>query len=289
MRFTRATLLPLALIGFTAADHGAPSLTTAAGVPAGGVALQQNPDPGLLPQDGFFAPRTGFLPEPSRVRGEPSRGHEFYFTRAMYSSWGRGWSWATDYPKADRQFLIGLKRMTVIDAYDMENTIRLDDPRLRRFPFLYALEVGRMRLSPDEVAGLRDYILAGGFLFIDDFWGDREWYNLEQEMRRVFPEYTIRELPLDHPAFSTVYNIDEIVQVPNVGRGTRGGPTWEKGGYVPHVRAIVAEDGRLLVAIHWNTDLGDAWEWADNPYYPLRYSNYAWQVGINFIVYAMTH
>ena len=241
------------------------------------------------------------LSYPDRQRGggwrplpEDSVGsHEFYFTRTIYSGfrgWGRGrGSWAVDFPKADRQFLFGLRRMTLIDAYEWENPVSLDDPGLLRFPFIYALEVGYMSLTPPEVEGLRNYLLAGGFLFVDDFWGSYEWLNFEREIRRVLPEYQIQELPLGHPAFSTVYEIDTIIQVPNVRNGTRGGPTWERDGYVPHVRAIFDEHDRMMVAIHWNTDLGDAWEWADDPYYPLKYSNYAWQVAINFIVYAMTH
>jgi hypothetical protein len=215
--------------------------------------------------------------------------YEFYFTRTVYSGFRRGWSWSVDFPKADRQFLFGLRRMTLIDAYEWENPVPLDDPDLRRFPFIYALEVGAMGLTPSEEEGLRNYLLAGGFLFVDDFWGTYEWLNFEREISRVLPGYPIREIPLDHPVFSTVYDIDSIVQVPNVGNGTRGGPTYERDGYVPHVRGIFDENNRLMVAIHWNTDLGDAWEWADNPYYPLKYSNYAWQVAINFIVYAMTH
>ena len=215
--------------------------------------------------------------------------YEFYFTRTIYSGFGRGRSWAVDGPRADRIFLEGLRRLTVIDAYDMENPVRLDDPKLFKFPFIYALEVGAMGLTDSEARALRNYLLAGGFLFIDDFWGSYQWMNFEREMSRVLPEYPIQELPLDHPVFTTVYDIDSIVQVPNIGNALRGGPTWEYGGYVPHVRGIFDDNGRLMVAIHWNTDLGDAWEWADDPYYPLKYSNYAWQVAINFIVYAMTH
>jgi hypothetical protein len=222
--------------------------------------------------------------------------HEFFFTRGIYSSYSRGgWggrgrgSWAIDYPEADQHFLFGLRRMTNIDAYAWENPVRLDDPELRKFPFVYILEVGRMRLSPSEVEGLRNYLLAGGFLFVDDFWGDWEWLNFEQEMRRVLPEYTIEDIGLDHPVFNAFYDIDTIIQVPNVSQGRWGGGTSEKGGITPHVRAIFDEHGRLLVAVHWNTDLGDAWEWADDPYYPISYSNYAWRVGINFIIYAMTH
>ncbi len=217
---------------------------------------------------------------------------EFYFTRGIYSSWSRGYrrggSWATDYPKADRQFLWGLKRLTNIDAYDFENAVLLTDPDLRRYPFLYMLEVGRMQLTPAEVEGLRDYLAAGGFLFIDDFWGTYEWENFEWEIHKVLPGSQIVELPADHPLFSSFYQIDEVLQVPNVGNAARG-ITWEQDGYVAHVRAIFDDNDRLIVLINWNTDLGDAWEWAEDPFYPLTYSNYAYQMAVNAIVYAMSH
>lgn len=214
-------------------------------------------------------------------------GHSFYFSRAIYN--GRGRSWAIDYPKADQQFLAVLGRLTGIDAYPNEHAIRLDDPDLRRYPFLYAVEVGRMMLTEPEVEGLRGYLLAGGFLMVDDFWGTAEWAQFEREIRRVLPEYEIVEIDLDHPIFSAYYQIDEIVQVPNVGQGMRGGPTHERDGYVPHVRGIYDDQGRLMVVINWNTDLGDAWEWAEQAAYPLHYSTYAYQMGANFIVYSMTH
>ncbi|HJN46588.1 MAG: DUF4159 domain-containing protein [Vicinamibacterales bacterium] len=215
---------------------------------------------------------------------------EFFFTRAIYNGGGRRWgAWATDYPKADRQFLTILDRLVDLDAYELENAIQLDDPNVRKFPFLYALEVGNMYMTESEVKGLRDYLLAGGFLMIDDFWGTWEWENFETEIRRVLPEYQIVEIPLDHPIFNTVYNIEEIVQVPNLGNAQRGARTWERDGVVPHVRGIFDEDGRLMVIINWNTDIGDAWEWAEHPYYPLRYSTYAIEITVNIIVYAMSH
>ncbi len=224
-------------------------------------------------------------------RGEPPTGWEFYFTRAVYSGIRRGFfeSWRVDYPKADRQFLIGLRRLTNINAYEFENPVRLDDPNLRRFPFLYALEVGYMSLAEAEVSGLRDYLLAGGFLLIDDFWGTLEWENFESEMKRVLPGYAIVDLPLDHPLLSSFYEILEITQVPNVQQGIIGGPTWERDGYRPALRGIIDDKGRLMVVINWNTDLGDAWEWAKNTFYPLKYSNFAYQLGINAIIYAMSH
>jgi len=221
--------------------------------------------------------------------GAPAPHHEFHFTRAAYTSWG--WpSWATDFPKADRQFLIGVRRvLSELDAFALENPVRLDDPDLARFPFLYAAEVGRMELEEAEVKGLRRYLQAGGFLVVDDFWGTGEWENFESEIKRVLPEHEIVEIPLDHPLFHALYDIREILQVPNVWQGVRGGRTWERDGYDPHCRGIFDDKGRLMVVINWNTDLGDAWEWAEEPRYPLRFSTFAYEMGINFIVYAMSH
>ena len=230
-------------------------------------------------------------PLPISAQRPPPEWHEFYFTRAAYSSfrgYGRRGAWATDYPKADRQFLTVLRRLTNLDAFAYENAVLLTDERLRRYPFLYALEVGYMALSPPEIEGLRTYLRAGGFLVIDDFWGTNQWLQFEHEMRKVFPLLPIVDLDLDHPVFSTFYDIDEILQVPAYGRYW-GGRTSERDGYVPYVRGILDEEGRLMVIINWNTDLGDAWEWAEQPDYPLQYSTFAYQMGVNMIVYAMSH
>ncbi len=191
--------------------------------------------------------------------------------------------------KEDRQFLIGLRHLTNIDAYEFENPVRLNDPDLRRFPFLYALEVGYMALTEPEVVGLREYLLAGGFLVIDDFWGTYEWANFESEIHRVLPEYEIVDLPMDHPLLSAFYHIDRLLQVPARGRGVFGRPTWERDGYTPALKGMYDDHGRLMVVINWNTDLGDAWEWAEDPWYPLTYSNFAYQLGVNMIIYGMSH
>lgn len=243
-----------------------------------------------LPQEPGELLRDGVPPEFS----DPTPIREFFFTRAAYTGyggWGRGGrSWATDYPKADRQFMVVLKRLTNIDGYDLENAVALNDPNLRRYPFLYAVEVGRMSLTESEVHGLRDYLDAGGFLVIDDFWGMREWENFEYEMARVLPGREIVDLPIDHPIFHAFYSIDEVRQTPAIGRGVNGIPTWERpDATVPMVRGIHDDRGRLMVVINWNTDLGDAWEHAENPFYPLVYSTYAYQMGVNMVVYGMSH
>jgi Domain of unknown function (DUF4159) len=224
---------------------------------------------------------------------EPTTPHEFFFTRAVYTNdrqnwWGGPGSWAIDYPKADRQFLVVLRRLAKLDAYEWENAVRLDDPALRRFPFVYALEVGYMRLTQPEIHGLRSYLEAGGFLVIDDFWGTREWQNFEYQMSLVLPGRPIEDVPPDDDLFRTFYNIEEVLQVPNIRNGIAGWGTSEGDGYVPYVKGIRDDDGRLMVVVNWNTDLGDAWEHAENPRYPLRYSTFAYEMGLNMIIYAMT-
>ena len=243
---------------------------------------------GLLPETpaGLSA-----LGEAQQSRALPA--HEFYFTRMAYSGGGMGrrrrQSWATDYPKSDRQFLTVLERLTGLDMFLEEHPRLLTDEHLNRFPFLYAVEVGGMSMTPEEATALREFLLRGGFLVVDDFWGTWEWENFEFEMQKVFPELPIVDVALEHEIFHNFYDIEEIIQVPNVGNGVRGWSTHERDGYDPHVKGIFDEDGRLMVIVNWNTDLGDAWEWAENPYYPLRYSTYAYQMGVNFIIYAMSH
>ena len=220
--------------------------------------------------------------------------HEFYFTRAIYSGWGYGGrgggSWTTDYPKADNQFLVGVLRLMRIDAYAHDHAVRLDDPELYRFPFLYLVEPGRgMNLTEEEVVALRRYLLAGGFLVVDDFWSSYQWLNREDQIMRVLPGYKIVDLPLEHKIFHGMYDVKQIEQVPNVNNACRGGPYWEQDGYQPFVKGIFDQQDRLIVVINWNTDLGDAWEWAEQPCYPLKLSTYAWEMGINFIVYGMSH
>jgi hypothetical protein len=183
-----------------------------------------------------------------------------------------------------------LNRILEIDAFPCENPVSLDDPDLRNFPFLYMLEVGGMNLPSRQVEGLRDYLLSGGFLLIDDFWGTQSWANLEREMGRVFPEFQIVEVPMDHLIFRIVYPIEEVLQVPCTCRADFGPANYfESDGRIPHLRGIFDSTGRLMVAIAWNSDLGDAWEWAEDPDYPWDRSNYAFQLAFNLITYAMTN
>ena len=236
------------------------------------------------------------------VTGEPMRPHQFYLVRAIYSDRTRfgpvpGRSWAIDYPTADRVMTRVATRLSNLDACEWEKPISLADPQLRRHPFIYTVEWGNgADLTDAEVEGLRSYLEAGGFLMVDDFWGSREWRVFEEQIQRVLPGHQIVEVPRDHAVFRSYYEIEEeILQVPNIRNGraiTRGYPgarTSESDGHQAHLRGIFDDDGRLIVAINWNTDLGDALEWAESPDYPLAYSTFASRLFLNLIVYAMAY
>ena len=252
--------------------------------PGSELMAQQAPQAQRPPSTGKLGPRR----DPSEASGR----WPFYWTRAIYSGYRRGgWGggrWATDFPKGDRQFLIVLKRLVRLNAYDWENAISLADPELRRFPVLYMVEPGYMDMTDSEVAGLRGYLDAGGFLIVDDFWGQRQWNQFEYNIRRVYPDRAIVDITLDHPLYSAYYDIDQVMQVPAINNAVYG-YTSECGPCVPEVKGIYDDEGRLMVVINYNTDLGDAWEWAENPRYPLKYSTYAYEMGANMIVYAMSH
>ncbi len=224
-------------------------------------------------------------------------GSEFVFARLIYneglSNFGRRRrsSWATDWPKADKQFIFAIDRMSNVRVVlDKDVAIEIMDPNLFSYPFIYALEVGRgMNLSQPEAERLREYMLRGGFLVIDDFWGTYQWQNFYIQLKKIFPDKEAEEIPLSHQLFHSFFDIDEILQVPNVGRGCSGGPTSQSDGFVPYALAIFDDDRRPMMVINFNTDIGDAWEWADLECYPNKYAGYAFRMGINWIVYAMTH
>lgn len=221
-------------------------------------------------------------------------GSEFVFARLVYGSgfrgWGRRGSWATDWPKADKQFIFGVDRLSNVRVVvDEDVAIEIMDPKLFSYPFLYAVEVGHMELSHLEARQLREYMDRGGFLVVDDFWGTYEWQNFSYNMKLIFPENEAEPIPLSHPIFHAFYDIDELLQIPNVRNGCLGYQTHEGDGYIPYLLAIFDDKRRPMMVINYNTDLGDAWEWADEPCYPNEFSGMAYRMGINFIVYSMTH
>jgi hypothetical protein len=242
---------------------------------------------------------------PADVQERPKKPfHELYFTRGMFplyrgvNSRGSGFGnrgrcgnhrWCTDWPEADEHLSGVIQEALDIDVYYGENAMELDHPDLRRFPFLYMVEPGYMTLTESQREGLRSYLLQGGFLAFDDFWGTTQYANFAWEMSLLLPEYEIVELPLDHPLFNTVYEIEEIITVPNQPNWLRGGMYEESGDREPWVHAIFDENGRLLVVAHVHTDIGDGMEHADDPRYPLEFSTYAFFMVMNMIVYALAN
>src|SRR5262245_35276051 len=214
---------------------------------------------------------------------------EFVFARLIYPGGFRGGSSATDYPEADYKVMYGIKRLSGVRVKETENPIRIDD-RMFDYPYVYAVEVGYMNLGIADAERLREYLLRGGFMHADDFWGLDEFQNFQRQMKKVFPDRSMEELPLTHDVFHTFYDVDQVMQIPNVNNACSGGRTWEDPSDTrPRVFGIKDDTGRVMVLITYNSDLGDAWEWMDEPCYPVKYSGQAYRMGLNFIIYAMSH
>jgi hypothetical protein len=197
--------------------------------------------------------------------------------------------WTMDYPRSDRHLLSGVKRLTRIDTRAAEQVVSLDgSDDIYNWPMLYAVEVGHWLLGDKEARQLREYLLRGGFLMVDDFHGVDEWDVFVSSMRRVFPDRQIVDIPNEDPIFHTLYDLDERFQVPGAVY-FRTGRTYENGGIEPHWRAIYDDKGRIMVAICHNMDLGDAWEHADNPRYPEKWTSLAYRLAMNYFVYDLTH
>lgn len=225
---------------------------------------------------------------------------EFRFVRLAYSDnnqsgfggFGRGFggrgSWTTDAPEAEQHFLQGVGRLTRLNVSHEFHAVRPLDEALFDAPFLYAVEVGRWYLSDEEAARLREYLLRGGFLMVDDFHGSAQWQSFMESMRRVFPDREVVEIPDNHEVFHALFDLDQKVQIPGVA-ALMSGRTYERDGVDPHWRGVFDDDGRLMVAINFNMDLGDAWEHADDPGYPQPLTALAYRFGINYVLYAMSH
>jgi len=211
-----------------------------------------------------------------------------YFGRRMDWHDG-GTSWSQDYPRADRHFALALRRLTRVDVRSVEQPVNLDDgDDVFNWPFLCAGEMGDWKLTDDQIVKLRDYLLRGGFLMLDDFWGTEEWDRFYETMRLVFPDRPVVEIDNADSIFHTVYDLDDRYQVPG-DWALRRGTTYRNDGAVAHWRGIYDDHGRLLVAMSFNSDLGDSWEWADDPGYPEKYSALGIRIGVNYVVYSLTH
>ncbi len=228
-------------------------------------------------------------PAPASSR-EPAA--EFQFVRLAYSTnrgnqWGRQ-VWQTDWPDAEYHFVNGISRLTHIAAAKDGRVLRALDDELFDYPWLYAVEVGYWSLDDAEAARLREYLLRGGFLMVDDFHGTWEWMSFLASLTKVFPDRNVVDIPEGDEVFHVMYDLDQRIQIPSR-MFIYSGVTWERDGYTPHWRGIYDDDGRLMVAINFNMDIGDAWEHADWPDYPENMTALAYRFGINYLLYAMTH
>jgi hypothetical protein len=246
----------------------------------------------------------GWRGEPPRVPTRALRDGQFHFCRLAYTSVRRedgGQGWRTDYPGADINFSIRFSELTKAavgkdhDADPEYFVVRPEDDALFSCPFLHMEDPGTAALSDRDVKRLREYLLKGGFIWNDDFWGTYAWENWENEISRVLPEsrYAIEDIPATHPMFQTVFNVKRILQVPSIQRWRYlGGGTSERGAdsAVVHTRAILGDNGRVMVLLTHNTDLSDTWEReGEDAEYFYRFSPEGYAIAINVMLYQMTH
>lgn len=263
---------------------------------AGAYAAQRNLPSPFRQYDGVEY-GVGELPMPP----DATRPAEWTFARLMYppgeldgyrgrfdGDWREGLSlWTQDFPRADRAFSMQLGRLTRISARPVEQPVNPDDgDDIYNWPWLYAVQVGEWGITDAQARKLRDYLLRGGFFMADDLHGTLEWQAFAESMRRVFPDRPIVDIPDSDAIFHTVYDLDQRYQIVGSEHLRTG---HKKDGYVARWRGIYDDKGRVMVAISFNSDIGDSWEWSDDPRYPEKYSALGIRIGINYVVYAMTH
>ena len=241
---------------------------------------------------------------PPKYAGPDSFGRGFNFCRVVYTSVRRepgGQGWSTDYPDAELNFSIRLSELTKTrvskDSHGNPEhlVVRLTEDALYQCPYLHMEDVGTASLTDAEVLGLRAFLLKGGFLWVDDYWGSSAWQSWLSQLARVLPhsEYPVQEVPVDHPIFSTMFEVTELPQIPSIQFWRRsGGGTSERGSdsETPTIRGVSDRHGNLMVVMTHNTDISDAWEReGEDPRFFYKFSPDGYAVGINVILYALTH
>jgi hypothetical protein len=216
------------------------------------------------------------------------------FSRPLRFGGNRDWreggtSWSQDYPRADRNFAMAVRRLTRVHVRSVEQPVNPDDGEdIFNWPWMVVGEMGDWKLTEAQALKVREYLLRGGFLMMDDFWGSREWSRFMDSMSVIFPDRPIVEIDDKDPIFHIVYDLDERYQIPGQW-ALRQGAMYRDDGATPHWRGIYDDKGRLMVAMSFNSDIGDSWEWADSPRYPEKYSALGIRIGVNDVVYAFTH
>jgi hypothetical protein len=257
----------------------------------------------------LLAQRGGRFPEPERNEEPvPVRNAEYHFIRVEYtdlpqfhrrwgyssrSGQGAGW-WNVDWPEADNHFTRGVERLTRVDIGDPRH-LRLTDDKLFDYPWIYATQTGWWNLTDAEVARLREYLQRGGFLVTDDMWGDEAWEIFRLTMERVLPNQGITDIALSDSVMHVLYDIREkdLTFIPGSRhlrrRGDGTAQIVQPEGTQPAWRAMYDDRKHMVVAANYDTDIGDAWEFADVPYYPEAMTTLAYRYGINYLMYSITH
>ncbi len=243
--------------------------------------------------------RLGDIPLPADWQ-QPA---EFAFARMMFpGGWNDGYCstgrfcgdyhyglslWTQDFPRADRHFAQAVRRLTRIDTRSVEQVVNVEDgDEPFNWPWLYAVQVGEWGLTPGEAKALREYLDRGGFFMADDLHGTTERQVFEESMKLVYPDRPIIEIDSTDAIFHIAYDLDDRYQIPGQAHLN---PGWKADGKGGHWQAITDDKGRILIAITTNSDVGDSWEYADDPYYPEKFSALGIRLGVNYILYSMTH
>jgi len=228
-----------------------------------------------------------------RVEYQDDRGGGFGGFRQV-SRRGRasGW-WAQDWPDADEHFTKGVQRLTRIDAGNPQH-VSLKDEKLFDYPWIYATQTGYWELSDQETSQLREYLLRGGFIMTDDFWdqnGPQEWQVFAEAMNRVLPGQPINDIGLDDSVMHVLYDIQQkdLMFIPGSRHLGGDGRVYQPPGTKSAWKAMYDPKNRMVVSVNFDTDIGDAWEFADVPYYPEGMTTLAYHYGINYLMYAITH
>jgi len=191
-----------------------------------------------------------------------------------------GFPWSHDYPIAGRHLMKIMAELSKTDVtLDVDEPIfTFDDPQLFKYPYAYLCEVGCMNLDEKELAGLREYVLRGGFLLIDDFRSQGQFYNLQRQLKQALPEYEMKKLDLSHPIFNCFFSIKTLDVNPIYGPNS-----------TPEFWGLMDKDGQLATIINYNYDVSDYWQWSNNAFAPIEETNEAYKFGVNYVVYALTH
>ena len=247
------------------------------------------------------------IPPPTAPKLSDFPKQKFTFCTIAYTNNGRdedlGFGWNTDYPDSGYNFMIRLEELTTVEinkdqqGEPVQKVLLLTDPALFDYPYIFMSDVGRLIFSRQEADRLQQYLLRGGFLHVDDFWGEGAWNSWVAQLNYVLPpdEYDIVDIPLSHELFSIVFNVEEYPQVPSIQHWNRSGgmTTSERGAETEkvHFRGVFDKNGRLMVLMTHNTDIADGWEKEkeDQEYFERFSVKKSYPIGINIVVYALTH